>query len=62
MADLEIFVMNDEGAGWVTLDQLSQDEKLDLELGVLTNDVKTLCYVCLTAIPSGTGNACENHK
>lgn len=63
MADLEIFVMNEDGAGWVTLDKLSQDEKIDLELAVMTNaETKVLCYVCLVEIPSGTGNACAKHK
>ena len=35
MGYIEIFRMNDEGAGWVDLSEATPDELLNLELGLL---------------------------
>ena len=35
MGYIEIFRMNDEGAGWVDLSEATASELLDLELGLL---------------------------
>jgi len=34
MGYIEIFRMNDEGAGWVDLSEITQEEKLNLEIGL----------------------------
>ena len=61
MANLEIFEMNENGAGWVSLENASQSTKLDLELAIITNaPVQMLCFKCHTPIPKG--NVCFNHK
>lgn len=61
MGYIEIFEMNENGAGWKNLNEVSDDVKLEIELGILTNDVKILCVNCLVEIPSGSGNYCKNH-
>jgi len=61
MATLEIFEMNSNGAGWVSLENASTSTKLDLELALLTKaEVKMLCYVCHVEIEKG--NACVKHN
>ena len=61
MGYLEIFEMNSEGAGWVSLENASADTKLDLELAILTDaPMQMLCFKCHTPIPRG--NVCVNHK
>ena len=61
MSYLEIFEMNENGAGWVSLENASTSTKLDLELALLTKaEMKMLCFVCHKEIAKG--NVCENHK
>jgi hypothetical protein len=61
MGYLEIFEMNSNGAGWVSLENASADTKLDLELAILTNaPMQMLCFKCHTPIPKG--NVCVAHK
>lgn len=62
MSTIEIFRINENGAGWVSLDEATVSEKLELELAILTNaEMKVLCHVCHIEIPAGTGNACAKH-
>jgi len=57
MANLEIFEMNENGAGWVSLENASASTKLDLEIALLTKaEVKMLCFKCHIEIPRG--NVC----
>lgn len=59
--NIEIFEMNSNGAGWVSLENASADTKLDLELAILTKaEMKMLCFVCHKEI--NRGNVCVNHK
>jgi len=61
MANLEIFEINENGAGWVSLENATTSEKLDLELAILTKaEMKMLCFVCHKEIAKG--NVCVNHK
>ena len=61
MSTLEMFRINENGAGWVSLENATTSEKLDLELALLTKaEVKMLCFKCLVEIPRG--NVCVNHK
>lgn len=61
MGSLEIFRINENGAGWVSLENATTSEKLDLELAILTKaEIKMLCFVCHKEIAKG--NVCENHK
>jgi hypothetical protein len=58
---IEVFEMNKNGAGWVSLENASVDTKLDLELAILTkSEMKMLCFKCHVEIPRG--NVCVNHK
>ena len=60
MSKLEIFRINENGAGWVDFSEATSDEKLNVELGLITNQVKMLFFVCHIEIPRG--NVCDNHK
>lgn len=61
MGYIEVFEMNSEGAGWVSLENASANTKLDLELALITNaPMQMLCFKCHTPIPRG--NVCVNHK
>ena len=60
MSKLEIFRINENGAGWVDFSTATASEKLDVELGIITNQVKMLCFKCHVEIPRG--NVCVNHK
>ena len=61
MGSLEIFRINENGAGWVSLENATTSEKLDLELAILTKaEIKMLCFVCHKEIAKG--NVCVNHK
>ena len=57
---LEIFRINENGAGWVDFSEATADEKMNIELGLMLNDFQMLCFVCHRGIPKG--NACVNHK
>lgn len=57
---IEIFRLNEQGAGWVSIDEANHSEILDIELGILTNQVKMHCFKCHVEIPRG--NVCVNHK
>lgn len=58
---LEIFRLNENGAGWVDFSEATASEKLDLELAILTNaEIKMHCFKCHVEIPRG--NVCVNHK
>lgn len=35
MGYIEIFRLDEQGAGWVSLEDATQDEKLNLEIGLL---------------------------
>ena len=58
---IEIFRLNENGAGWVDLEDATTAELLDLELAIVTKaEVKMLCFKCHVEIPRG--NVCVNHK
>jgi hypothetical protein len=61
MSNLEIFRLNEQGAGWVSLEDATTSELLDLELAITFNaPMQMLCFKCHTPIPKG--NVCVNHK
>lgn len=63
MGYIEIFEMNENGAGFTNIDEMSFGDKVELELALTTpNAVQVACVICFTAIPSGTGNTCTPHK
>ena len=58
---IEIFRINENGAGWVSLENATDSELLDLELAIVTKaEMKMLCFVCHKEIAKG--NVCVNHK
>jgi hypothetical protein len=58
---IEIFRLNEQGAGWVSLEDATTAELIDLELAVTFNaPMQMLCFKCHTPIPKG--NVCVNHK
>ena len=61
MSNVEIFSLNEQGAGWVSLEDATTSELLDLELAITFNaPMQMLCFKCHTPIPKG--NVCVNHK
>jgi hypothetical protein len=60
MANLEIFRINENGAGWVDFSEATKDEQMNIELGLMTKQFTMLCFVCHKEIAKG--NVCENHK
>ena len=61
MGYIEIFEMNNEGAGWVSLDNANASTKIDLEWALMNNaPAQMLCFKCHVEIPRG--NVCVNHK
>lgn len=61
MGYIEIFEMNNEGAGWVSLENASMSSKIDLEWAIANKaEFQMLCHVCHT--PIARGNVCVNHK
>jgi hypothetical protein len=58
---IEIFRLNEQGAGWVDIESATTAELLDLELAITFNaPMQMLCFKCHTPIPKG--NVCVNHK
>ena len=58
---LEIFRINENGAGWVSLENASASTKVDLEWALINKaEMKMLCFKCHT--PIAKGNVCVNHK
>lgn len=64
MDSLQVFTMDNDGAGWVPLDSLPFADKVELQLALDTNaPMQLLCVVCLVPIPSGMGHCyCDKHK
>lgn len=60
MSNLEIFRIDENGAGWVDFESATKDEKMNIELGLMTNQFQMLCIKCHIPIPRG--NVCVNHK
>jgi hypothetical protein len=61
MSSLEIFRLDEQGAGWVSLEDATTAELLDLELAITFNaPMQMLCFKCHTPIPKG--NVCVTHK
>ena len=54
MSNLEIFRINENGAGWVDFSEATNDEKLNIELGIITNQIKMNCYFCHKQIEKGS--------
>jgi hypothetical protein len=58
---IEIFRMDNNGAGWVDIESATTAELLDLELAITLNaPMQMLCFKCHTPIPKG--NVCASHK
>lgn len=57
---IEIFRIDENGAGWVDFDSATTDEKMNIELGLMTNQFQMLCFVCHKGIERG--NVCVSHK
>ncbi len=61
MGYIEVFEMNEQGAGWVALDKASTSTKIDLEWAMMNKPViRNICIACGHEI--GRGNVCENHQ
>ena len=60
---LEIFRLDENGAGWVSLENATMSEKLDLDLAIATNaEWQMLCVKCHKPIPNGVGPYCDTHR
>lgn len=65
--EIEIFAADENGAGWESLSELSDDKRISLEVEVDLaaaglSAVKILCVACMAEIPRGTGSYCSRHK
>jgi hypothetical protein len=60
MGYLEIFEMNENGAGWTALDKLGFGDVVELGMSLSIGEIKNLCHICLAEI--GKGNSCETHR
>jgi hypothetical protein len=61
MSNLEIFRLDEQGSGWVSLEDATTSELIDLEWAIANKAKSTmLCFVCHVEIPRG--NVCVNHK
>jgi hypothetical protein len=59
MGYIKSFIMDNEGAGWKPFDELTDGEKLELELALVNSAVQNACIICFTPIQGG--NTCETH-
>lgn len=66
MANLEMFVMDSNGAGWVDVNDLPIGEVMAIEIELATNPkpaVQLVCPVCLAPVASGEGTSlCVRHR
>lgn len=63
MGYIQFFEMDNDGAGFKSLDEISFGDAVELELALATpNAIQVACVICFCPIPSGTGNTCETHK
>jgi len=63
MGYIEIFEMNENGAGFKALEEISFGDAVEIELALATpNAVQIACVICFTPIARGNGNTCETHK
>ena len=63
MGYIEIFEMNENGAGFKSLEEISFGDAIEIELALATpSAVQIACVICFTPIPQGTGNTCTPHK
>ena len=67
MGYIEIISIDDDGVSKKNFDELTEDEKLSLEVDVDLatagfEEIKLLCVVCLVPIASGQGHCyCPRH-
>jgi len=62
MGYIKFFEMDNDGAGFKSLDEISFGDAVEIELALATpNAIQVACVICFTPIPSGTGNTCETH-
>lgn len=61
MGYIKIFEMDENGAGFINLDEANLSDKVEIELALTTpNAIQMACVICFTPIPSG--NTCDTHK
>jgi hypothetical protein len=61
MGFIKAFIMDNNGAGWVGLDELTEEEKAQLEIAIAKQESGLACVICYLPILAGTGNTCEKH-
>mgnify|MGYP006284381687 CR=1 FL=1 len=63
MGYIKTFIMDNQGAGWKSFDELTDEELVQLEIGLMTNDVQLVCVTCFKPIQGGTGSTfCDEHR
>ena len=69
MGYIEIISLDDDGVTIKNFDELTTDEKIEIDVEVslqsagLAKRTGLLCFTCLVPIPSGMGHSfCEQHK
>lgn len=63
MGYLEIISFDSDGVTVKSVSELSESERLDIELDLVSGAPMTLvCFECYKPIPDGSGSFCEKHK
>jgi hypothetical protein len=61
MGKLEVFQLDENGAGWVEFSDAPIEVQDKVKEGIINNtSIKMLCFVCHISIEKG--NVCEKHK
>lgn len=63
MGYVEVFQMDNEGAGWVALGDLPAADLFDIEATMLLAPltIRAACHVCYAPLTAGQGNCCDAH-
>jgi hypothetical protein len=65
---LDVFIVDENGAGWKSISDLTAKERDELAVDVMLAEMnlqpaQLLCFTCLAPIPDGTGSSfCDTHK
>lgn len=60
---LEFFEMNENGAGWVSVDELSIGDEIETLKALESSIIYLACPICLVPVASGQGTSkCEKHR
>lgn len=64
MGYIKTFIMDNQGAGWKSFDELTEQELAEIQSALLDTDkIQSACLVCYDVISDTTnGFYCESHR